>query len=72
MGHPVLKREYQGLYFIFNERDFETNSDFLILLSLIPDVVWPLIFQTMNSAGSNNLGLKFQRFTPSGCKDWIS
>ena len=27
------------------------------------------ICQTTNSVGSNNLSLKYQRFTPSGCKD---
>ena len=29
----------------------------------------PLIFQTINSVRSINLSLKYQRFTPSGCKD---
>ena len=30
------------------------------------------IFQTMNSVRSNNVSLKYQRPTPSGCKDiWI-
>ena len=29
----------------------------------------PLIFQTMNSVRSNNVSLKYQRFTSSGCKD---
>ena len=29
----------------------------------------PLIFQTINSVRSNSLSLKYQRFTPSGCKD---
>ena len=29
----------------------------------------PYRFQTMISARSNNLNLKYQRFTPSGCKD---
>ena len=29
----------------------------------------PLIFQTMISVRSNNLILKYQGFTPSGCKD---
>jgi len=29
----------------------------------------PYIFQTMNSVISNNLDFKYQRFTPSGCKD---
>ncbi len=30
-----------------------------------------LIFQTMNSDRSNNLSLKYQIFTPSGCKDIV-
>ena len=29
----------------------------------------PLIFQTMNYVGSNNLSLKYQRFTTLGVKD---
>ena len=29
----------------------------------------PLTFQTMNSVRLNNLSLKYQRCTPSGCKD---
>ena len=29
----------------------------------------PQIFQTMNSDGSNNHSLKYQRFTPSGFRD---
>ena len=29
----------------------------------------PLIFQTINSGRSNSQSLKYQRFTPSGCKD---
>ena len=29
----------------------------------------PLIFQTINYVSSNSLSLKYQRFTPSGCKD---
>ena len=29
----------------------------------------PKIFQTMNSMRSNNISLKYQRFTTSGCKD---
>ena len=28
-----------------------------------------MIFQTINSVKSNSLSLKYQRFTPSGCKD---
>ena len=27
------------------------------------------MFQTMNSVRSDNIDLKYQRFTPSGCKD---
>ena len=33
-----------------------------------PDGVDPLISQTMNYVWSNSLRLKYQRFTPSGCK----
>ena len=29
----------------------------------------PFIFRTINSVRSNSLSLKYQRFTPSGCKD---
>ena len=31
----------------------------------------PLIFQTMNAVRSNNVSLKYQRFTSSDCKDII-
>ena len=27
------------------------------------------IFQTINSVRANNLSLKYERFTPAGCKD---
>ena len=30
----------------------------------------PYIFQSMISVRSNNLSLKYQRFTPPGCKDY--
>jgi len=29
----------------------------------------PKLFQTMNTSRSNNLNLKYKRFTKSGCKD---
>ena len=33
----------------------------------------PMIFQTINSGRSNSLNLKYQKFTPSVCKDiWVS
>ena len=28
-----------------------------------------MIFQSINSVGSNNLSFKYKRFTPLGCKD---
>ena len=31
--------------------------------------LWYFNFQTMNSVRPNNLSLKYQRFTTSGCKD---
>ena len=43
----------------------ETNSHYLIPISLQTDVVWLKIFQTMNSVRLNNLGLEYQRFTQS-------
>ena len=49
---------------------FSTNSDFLIPIILQPSVVdRSKIFLTMNYVGSILLGLKYQRFTPLGCKD---
>ena len=32
--------------------------------------IWPLIFQTLNSARLNNQRLKYIRFSPSGYEDW--
>ena len=46
---------------------FATNSDFLIPLSLQPNVLDLRYF--IISVGSNSLSLKYQRFNPSGCKD---
>ena len=49
-----------------------TKSDFLIPIFLQLNLCRPYIFQSIYSVGSNNLSLKFQRFTPSVCKDiWI-
>ena len=42
---------------------------FLFLYNLTIRFPRPLIFQTINSIRSNSLSLKYQRFTPSGCKD---
>ena len=41
-----------------------TNSDFLIPF-FATQCCRPLVFQTMNSVRSNNLSLKYQRFSPS-------
>ena len=49
---------------------FATNSDFLVSISLQSIQCRRLqIFQTMNTVRSNNLSLKYQRLTPSGCKN---
>ena len=53
-------------YAIHRFRFFATNSDFLILIFICRGL---RIFQTMNSVRSNNLSLKYHKFTPSGCKD---
>jgi len=42
---------------------FVKNSDFSTQFRR------PLLFQTLNSAPSNNMSLKFQRCAPPGCKD---
>ena len=42
-----------------------TNSDFIIPISLQPNVVDLKYFQTLNSGRSNNLSLKYKRFTQS-------
>ena len=65
-------------------RVFATNSDFLITISLDPNVAdlryfklylcnlqcrKSYLFQTRHSVRSNNLSLNYQRFTTSGCLD---
>ena len=44
---------------------FATNCDFLIPISLYPN----LVDLSMLSVGSNNLSLSYERFTTLGCKD---
>ena len=46
-----------------------SQTQVFYFLSLQPKYRRPLIFQTMNSVRSNNLTLKYQKFTPLGCKD---
>ena len=56
---------------IFNNKKWvlATNSNFLISTYIFATLCFrPLIFQTMNSVRSRSLGLKYQRFTTSGCK----
>ena len=45
------------------------NSICLTLIILQHYIKDLLMFQTMNSSWSNSQSLKYQRFTPSGCKD---
>ena len=51
----------------FSLQEKYTKSGFLFPLSLQTNAVDLGYF--MNSLRSNNLSLKYQRFTPSGCKD---
>ena len=46
-----------------------TLYNFSTLYQLATRCCRSLIFQTMNSARSNSLSLKYHRFTPSSCKD---
>ena len=45
---------------------FATESNFNIIATQCRR---PLMFQTMKAVRSNNVSLKYQRFTSSGCKD---
>ena len=53
---------------IFKFKRIATNSDFIIAISLQPNVK---IFQTMKFVWSIHLILKYQRFTPSGLRSII-
>ena len=53
---------------IFKFKRIVTNSDFIIAISLQPNVK---IFQTMKFVWSIHLILKYQRFTPSGLRSII-
>ena len=48
---------------------FDTSSDFFNSYIFATQCRRPLIYQTMNNFRSIRLSLKYQRFTPSGCKD---
>ena len=45
------------------------NSDYFNPFIFYDQFCRPYIFQTMNSDGSKNQSLKYQRFMPSGIKD---
>ncbi len=64
---PKLHRYYIEIF----KRNlvFAINSYFLIPLSLWPNLLDLKIFQNKNSILSNNLSLKYQRFTTPGWKD---
>ena len=61
------KKEIQRKYNA-KEQSFVTKSDFIIPISLQPNVVELRLFK-LNSVRSNNSSLKHQMFTPSDCKD---
>ena len=78
-SHACLPRNMMGLIPSLTETEFKefeprlkgveslcTNSDFLITIIFETKYCRPWIFQTMNSVKSNNLNLKYQRFTTSG------
>ena len=48
---------------------FATNYDFLIPLSLLPNVIDLSYFYYENSVRSNNLSFKYQRSKLTGCRD---
>ena len=58
------------LFLVIMNWVFTTNSDFRILISLQSIFLYLRYFQAMNSfIWSNNIILKYQRFTPTGCID---
>ena len=59
-----LRQPMRGIEFFT-----QTLSDFLIYIFANQCIISSFIFQTMNSVRSNNIRLKYHRFTPSGCKD---
>ena len=63
--------EHYNFKYILRNWVFATNSDFLIPISLDCNVVNLLIFQTISSVRSNNISLKYQRFTTLGFKDIV-
>ena len=60
---------------IYNKTFKQKGTEFLLLLLFLNFYICatrccrPLIFQTMNSVGSNSLSLKYQRSTILSCKD---
>jgi len=58
-----LRQTMKGIEFLT-----QTLSDFLIYIFANQCIISSFIFQTMNSVRSNNIRLKYHRFTPSGCK----
>ena len=70
----LIKYFYSKLDKMKDQRNwvFVTNSYFLIIVSLQPNVVYRrrvLDILNLNSGRSNNLSLKYQRFTPSSSTD---
>ena len=73
--YPSVLRQFPFSYKIclkgvlaprINKSIDDTNSDFLISISLQPDIV---DHRYLNDVEPNKLSLKYQRFTSSGCKD---
>ena len=58
---PILKLNVGKLWV------FATNSDILIPIFLQPNVSQTLDISNINSVRSNNISLKYQRYTQSGC-----
>ena len=63
----IISKPYQGKRKKIKEKgkkSFSTNSDFLYLYSCNPTIY-------MSFVRSNNLILKYQRFAPLDCKDFV-
>ena len=68
-GKRLLKKFKKHLpHFAERIWGFVTNSDILNYYNCTTRFPRPLLFQTMNSVGSNSKCMKYKRLTPSVCK----
>ena len=68
--HPHLRKSHsfkQENFIVFVFLFIIDDQNLSHHITKIPVFLQPKVFQTINYVGSNNLSLKYQRFTPSVC-----